>query len=75
MKLPRIVIIGGGASGLACASRLCSTNQKFDITIVEATNRLGGRVFTEEKGKKNTQTVQHNKNKSLHEIRVVYELA
>ena len=44
-----VVIIGGGASGLACASRLCSHGE-FNVTIVEATNRLGGRVHTVKEG-------------------------
>ena len=40
-----IVIIGAGISGLATAELLCS--QGFsDVTIVEGSNKIGGRIFT-----------------------------
>ena len=39
-----ITIIGGGASGLAAASKLVETGQ-INLTILEATNRLGGRAY------------------------------
>ena len=38
----KIAIIGGGLSGLGCALRLC--NKKYDVTIFEAENVLGGRA-------------------------------
>ncbi|XP_044599468.1 protein anon-37Cs-like [Cotesia glomerata] len=40
---PKIVIIGAGASGVAAASRLLQ-NGFNNITILEAENRIGGRV-------------------------------
>uniref|UniRef100_A0A182JEU0 Amine oxidase domain-containing protein n=1 Tax=Anopheles atroparvus TaxID=41427 RepID=A0A182JEU0_ANOAO len=42
---PRIIIIGAGAAGVAAASRLYQ-NGKTNITILEASQRLGGRIRT-----------------------------
>jgi monoamine oxidase len=41
-KRERILIIGAGASGLMAAARLSSYS---DVTILEARNRAGGRIF------------------------------
>lgn len=46
-----VIIVGAGASGIAAASRLCE--EGFDpsqITILEAENRIGGRVHTVQYG-------------------------
>jgi len=40
----RVVIIGGGFSGLAAAYEL--TKAGYDVTVVEARNRVGGRVIS-----------------------------
>lgn len=40
----RVVIIGGGFSGLACAYELKSAG--YDVTVIEARNRAGGRVLS-----------------------------
>jgi monoamine oxidase len=40
-----VVIIGAGAAGIAAARRLAATRAK--ITVIEASDRLGGRCFTE----------------------------
>jgi oxygen-dependent protoporphyrinogen oxidase len=49
--MKRIVIIGGGITGLAAAHRLIEYNQataaQLDVTILEATSRLGGTIRTE----------------------------
>lgn len=45
MKNQEIIIIGAGISGLAAASRLHSAG--FHIKILEARNRIGGRIWTE----------------------------
>jgi len=42
-EAPRVVIIGAGFAGLACAVEL---NSRFQVTVLEARNRLGGRVHT-----------------------------
>ena len=39
----RIVVIGGGFSGLAAAYEL--TKAGYDVTVVEARNRVGGRLL------------------------------
>lgn len=43
-KSPKIVVIGGGVSGLTVAYRL--HKKGMDVELYEARNRLGGRVFT-----------------------------
>jgi len=43
----RILIIGGGISGLAAAHRARELNRSAQITILEASNRLGGTIQTE----------------------------
>lgn len=45
----RVVIVGGGISGLAAAYRLTQRagDQRVAVTLVEAEPRLGGKIFTE----------------------------
>ena len=43
----RIVIIGGGISGLAAAHRVLELNKSAQVTILEASDRLGGTIQTE----------------------------
>lgn len=43
----RIVIIGGGISGLAAAHRVIELNPAAQVTVLEASNRLGGTIQTE----------------------------
>ena len=38
-------IVGAGAAGLAAASRLIRSGF-FDVTILEASNRIGGRIHS-----------------------------
>lgn len=45
MKKPSIVIVGAGLAGLAAAHELTKT-QKFQVTILEERNRIGGRTHT-----------------------------
>lgn len=40
----RILIIGGGLSGLTLA--YLATQRNFQVTVLEATGRLGGRIYT-----------------------------
>ncbi|HVZ93989.1 MAG TPA: FAD-dependent oxidoreductase [Phycisphaerales bacterium] len=40
----RVVVIGAGLAGLACAERLAA--QKFSVAVLEARSRIGGRVLT-----------------------------
>ncbi|MFD7970071.1 FAD-dependent oxidoreductase, partial [Streptomyces clavifer] len=41
-----VVVIGGGIAGLAAAHRLLSTGLR--VTVLEATERLGGKLMTGE---------------------------
>src|SRR5437870_3281275 len=41
---PKIVVIGAGFSGLSAAYKL--TQRGFEVTVLEARNRIGGRVFS-----------------------------
>src|SRR5687768_8461701 len=52
----RVVVIGGGFSGLACAHELLAAG--YDVTVIEARNRVGGRVLS-------TQQLVPNKNVEL----------
>lgn len=38
----RVVVVGAGFAGLACAHELQAAG--YDVTVIEATNRVGGRV-------------------------------
>ncbi|MEK7277954.1 MAG: protoporphyrinogen oxidase, partial [Chloroflexota bacterium] len=42
-----VVIIGGGISGLAAAHRLARLAPDASITLIEADNRLGGKIVTD----------------------------
>jgi len=52
--MKRIIIIGGGITGLAAAHRLIEyskgTPAEFDVTVLEASSRLGGTIQTERRG-------------------------
>lgn len=43
----RVVIIGGGISGLAAAHRLTELNPSLALTLIEASSRLGGTLRTD----------------------------
>jgi len=49
----RVGIVGGGISGLACAEELLRLGKRFEqdldleVVIIEARDRLGGRIFTD----------------------------
>ena len=43
-RITEVVVIGAGVAGLACAQALCQAG--LQVTILEARNRIGGRVWT-----------------------------
>lgn len=43
---PRVVVLGAGLAGLAAAYAL--TKERCDVTVLEARNRIGGRVLSHE---------------------------
>lgn len=45
MQNARVIVIGAGISGISCATKLIEHGFK-NIRILEAENRLGGRVNT-----------------------------
>ncbi len=47
----RVVVVGAGFSGLACAHELKSAG--YDVTVIEARNRIGGRVLSFNAANKN----------------------
>jgi len=48
-KKPRVVVVGAGVAGLTAAHRLCAAGgDRFEVTVVEAGARAGGRVLTSE---------------------------
>ena len=48
MRAKRIVIVGGGISGLAAAHRLTEiASGKAQVTLLEASSRLGGTLQTQ----------------------------
>ena len=49
---PKILIIGGGMAGISAAKHLIQCGLK-DVTILEAKERLGGRIHTIDHGEAN----------------------
>jgi oxygen-dependent protoporphyrinogen oxidase len=42
-----VVVVGGGIAGLAAAHALANANPALQVTLVEASQRLGGKIVTE----------------------------
>ncbi len=45
--MPRVVVIGGGISGLAAAYTIVAARSDLDVTVLEASARVGGTQSTE----------------------------
>jgi protoporphyrinogen oxidase len=43
----RIVVVGGGITGLAAAHRVHELNPSVEVVLLEASDRLGGTIHTE----------------------------
>lgn len=49
--MPRVVVIGGGAAGLWAAKRLTEiAPNQYEVTVLEAGRRWGGRIYTQAEG-------------------------
>src|SRR5687767_5047838 len=46
-RINRIVVVGGGISGLAAAHRVIELSENNHVTLIEASPRLGGTIQTE----------------------------
>ncbi len=46
----KVVVIGAGASGVAAASRLSQYPDNIKVTVLEASDRVGGRIKSDEFG-------------------------
>ena len=49
-RRPRVAVLGGGISGLAAAHRLTEIAPQIQVTLFEASSRLGGILQTEQRG-------------------------
>ena len=45
--MPRVVVIGGGISGLSCALGLIDRRPDISVRLLEASHRLGGTIHTD----------------------------
>ncbi len=45
--MPRVVVIGGGISGLSCALGLIDRRPDLSVRLLEASDRLGGSIHTD----------------------------
>ena len=45
VRAPKVVIIGAGIAAVAAANRLCEAGVD-DLVILEATDRVGGRIWS-----------------------------
>lgn len=63
-KTPKVVIIGAGIAGLAAASDLGKAGFA-DVTILEASNRVGGRIWSIDLGEREVAFVLHVGHKQL----------
>ncbi|GAA5898238.1 hypothetical protein JCM8208_000191 [Rhodotorula glutinis] len=42
----RVLVVGAGAAGMACAEQLSHHPDKFDVTVIEAQDYCGGQAFS-----------------------------
>ena len=49
-KSTKVVIVGGGLSGMTCAYRIAKKRPDIDVIIHEKSNRLGGVIATWQDG-------------------------
>ncbi|XP_055534171.1 spermine oxidase-like [Wyeomyia smithii] len=75
--VPKILIIGAGAAGIAAATRLYESGFR-NLTILEAENRIGGRIHTIPYGNNvldcGAQWVHSNKDNFVYDMAAQYNL-
>lgn len=42
----RVLVVGAGAAGMACADTLAQHPERFEVNLVEAQNYCGGQMFS-----------------------------
>jgi len=42
--MPRVVVVGGGIAGIAAAHRVASSRGDVDVLLLEASDRIGGKL-------------------------------
>jgi spermine oxidase len=62
--MPKIVIIGAGAAGLAAASRLFKNGFK-DVIVLEASDRIGGRIHSVNVDYKSEKTTEEERRHTI----------
>lgn len=75
MADPRVVIIGGGITGLTCAYRLRQARPDLDITVVEGTAKTGGPIETVVMGETNQYTLEQGPDNFITNKPFVLDLA
>ncbi|KAF6199270.1 hypothetical protein GE061_007296, partial [Apolygus lucorum] len=56
-KATKVCVVGAGAAGLAAAGRLVASG--FQVTVLEAASRMGGRILTEQLGSSDVDLGAH----------------
>ena len=74
MEKKKVIIVGAGAAGLAAAQRLLEGGET-DFLVVEATERVGGRVRSVPMGDSGLKTEHGAQWIDGHKGNVVYDLA
>ena len=46
LKKTRVLVVGAGAAGMSCAHQLAEHPDRFDVTVVEASDYCGGQAFS-----------------------------
>ncbi|MBP6349038.1 MAG: FAD-dependent oxidoreductase, partial [Candidatus Obscuribacter sp.] len=75
MADPRVIIIGGGITGLTCAYRLRQARPDLDITVVEGTAKTGGPIETVVMGETNQYTLEQGPDNFITNKPFVLDLA
>ena len=42
----RVLVVGAGAAGMACAEQLSHHPDRFDVTVIDAQDYCGGQAFS-----------------------------